>query len=73
MRASEIISYFASKNMGSTMLDLVSVVWEKLDEIEKQMIVSLYHSKLYTTFNLKSALQQKELDKAIQQTPYILL
>lgn len=72
MKSSEIVSYFSHKNMGSHILNLVDLVWEKLDDTEKQFAVSLKNSKL-CQFYLRSALSQKELDAEVSATPYIEL
>lgn len=72
MHYTEIIAYFAWKNMGSKILEIVDVVWEKLDDIEKQMISSLYKSR-YNCISVKSNLSQDQLIEEIQLTPAIEL
>jgi len=72
MSAYEIVCYFALKNLGSKLLDVVDVVWEDLDEIEKQMVNSL-RIKSACTLAIHSHLPQVELERQLQETPFIAL
>jgi hypothetical protein len=72
MNSLEIIKYFADKRMGSYMLSVVDVIWEVLDEIEKQMVKTLSVNKSCTLL-LKSTLSQEELDKQISETLFVTL
>ncbi len=62
----QIIGYFADKNMGSRILRLVDLNWEKLDETEKQMAVSLLKKNCQVV--IRSKLSQKILDEQIAGT-----
>lgn len=68
----EIITYFANKRMGSVMLNIVDLIWENLDEIEKQMAVSLKQSGRCQLI-IQSKLSQPQLEEAVASTPYIAL
>lgn len=68
----EIVQYFAQKRMGSEILNLVDLIWDELDDIERQMAVSLKNAGS-CQFNLRSNLSQKELDDQFNATPYINL
>lgn len=72
MKSREIVFYFSQKHMGSYILNLVDLIWEKLDDIEKQFAVSLKNSEL-CQFQLRSNLSQKELIEQVTSTPYIEL
>ena len=72
MNTIEIFAYFAAKNMGSKLLQTIDVVWEKIDEIEKQMVSSIRRAKAGNLI-IKSNLTQHELDKEVEETPYIIL
>ena len=70
MKTKEIITYFASKNLGSVMFNLVDLVWEQLDEIEKQMACSL-RKKGACQISIRSKLPQKQLEIEMGKTKLI--
>lgn len=72
MKASEIVSYFAAKSMGSVLLNVVDLIWEELDEIEKGLAKSLKERHV-CTLAIKSRLAQNVLDEEYANTPYIAL
>ena len=72
MTVNEIVAYFAKLNMGSIFLTVVEVIWEKLDETEKQMIASLHTSKR-CSLCIKSNLPQDILEQEVNRTPIIAL
>lgn len=72
MKIVEVVKYFADKNMGSCLLNVVSVIWEKLDIIEKEMIRSLKEAKK-CTLEIKSNLFQEELERELDSTSFITL
>ena len=68
----EIISYFAAKHMGSVYLNMVDVIWEQLDGIEKEMVRTLKEAKGGNLI-IKSRLNQAALDAELAATPFIIV
>lgn len=68
-----ISKYFADKGMGSYFLNTIDVVWEELDQIEKQMVKSFKEGKLGNCLIHSRTLLQSELDHELEQTPHINL
>lgn len=68
----EIVVYFAAKNMGSKFLNTIQVIWEKLDETEKQMVKSFKEANGGNLI-INSMFSQNELEAQVAATPYISL
>ena len=72
MHTSEIVAYFAARHMGSAILNLVDLNWDKLDSTEKEMAASLKESGT-CQLSIRSKLTQQELEDEVRNTPKIAL
>lgn len=68
-----ITKYFADKQMGSYFLITIDVIWEELDEIEKQMVKSFKEAKVGNCLIHSRTLLRSDLEYELGQTPHINL